>query len=133
MGRIITSKYVMQMQGFNYYITPSAYHGKVPSAKKFERMVMGYVVSTMPGFVNEDIGKRYGISIPSYACIRENRLGGLVKVEYLAPMFQVLPDPKDYPEIARVDWVKNDQISEEDATEGPFAFSQIKLDNYHRI
>jgi hypothetical protein len=102
MGRIVTSKYVLVMKGFaGCGVTDSCWSGRVPTLAKLERHVMAYVVSTMPGFANEPIGYKYGISTPSYACIRENRAGGRVMVEWKAPMFLVLPEPANYPEVAR--------------------------------
>lgn len=101
MGKTITPKYALYMTGTSYYMTPSAWKGRVPSPEKLEQEVMGYVVSTMPGFANEHIGEKFGIQIPSYACVKQNKPGGLILVEWRAPMFQVLPDPKDYPKVAK--------------------------------
>lgn len=101
MGKTITPKYTLHMTFQGYYDTPSAWKGRVPSPARLKQVVMEHVVSTLPGYVNEHIGEKFGIQIPSYACVKENWAGGRVLVEWKAPMFQVLPDPKDYPKVAK--------------------------------
>jgi len=96
-GRSTTPKYVLQMPG----MTDSAWSGRLPTESQLERRVMEYVVSTMPGFANEHIGRAHGISIPSYARVRVNKPNGPVMAEWRAPSFMVLPDPRDYPRVAR--------------------------------
>ena len=100
MSKTKIPKYSLEIGGFvNCAATPSAWHGKIPTVAAFERYVMEGVVMTMPGFINEQIGYTFGIQIPSYARIRRNVPGGKVMVEWKAPMFTVLPDPKDFPEL----------------------------------
>ena len=102
MGNITTPRYRLEVGGYiNCTEMPSAWKGRLPTVAALERHVMAGVVSTMPGFVNEHSGKVYGIQIPSYARVRENKRGGRVMVEWKAPMFTVLPDPADYPEVAK--------------------------------
>lgn len=96
MSRTITPKYTVQMQG----MTVAAWHGRLPNVSQLEKFVMEYVVSTMPGFCNEHIGLAHGISIPSFAQIRRNG-GEWILVEWCAPMFMVLPDPANYPNVAK--------------------------------
>jgi hypothetical protein len=81
--------------------TPSAWKGRIPTVAALERHVMAGVVPNMPGFAKRNIGRPFGIQIPSYARIRENKSGDRVMAEWKAPMFQVLPDPDDCPEVAR--------------------------------
>ena len=103
MSKTKIPKYVCEMHGLHGLpVQYSIWRGKLPSPAKLQRHVMCYVVSTMSGYANEHIGNRYGISIPTYACIRENIPSGEAKVEWRAPAFLVLPDPKDYPEVQRV-------------------------------
>ena len=100
MGRAIATKYVLEMGGFvNHAATPSSWKGRIPTVSQLQRLVLAEVVSTMPGFVNEHIGYRFGIQIPSFARIRRNVPGGEIMVEWKAAMFQSLPDPNDYPEV----------------------------------
>lgn len=101
MGRTITPKYVLEFSGGNYRQTPSVWKGRIPNEKKLEQIVMEYVVSTYSGFCNEEIGQKFGISIPSRAVIRENKPNGSVLVEWRAPMFLALPEAKDFPRVAK--------------------------------
>ena len=105
MGRITTPKYILRMSGFrNSTHTPSAWKGKLPTVQQLEQIVMEYVVSTMPGYCNEHIGKAYGIEIPSRATVCRNvQLAdeSQAMVEWKAPAFLTLPDPKDYPNVAK--------------------------------
>jgi len=103
MGRTNTPKYVLDMTGFiNHGRTPTVWKGRIPTVAQLERVVMAECVSTMPGFVNQHIGNAFGIQFASYACVRENKRDGKVLVEWKATMFQVFPEPKDYPEVAKV-------------------------------
>ena len=102
MGRTTTPKYVVEMSGFHrLHDFQSAWHGRAPSVAKLEQYVMEYVVSTMPGFCNERIGQAYGINMPSRAIVRENKPVWRILAEWKAPAFMVLPDPADYPKVAR--------------------------------
>lgn len=78
-------------------ISPSIWVGRIPTVARLERFVMEYVISTMPGYANEHIGQAFGIQVPMYACVREN--GGPVLVEWRAPLFIVLPNPADFPDL----------------------------------
>ena len=104
MGKHTTPRYSLEIGGFlNHAVTASAWQGKIPTIAALERYVMAGVVMTMPGFINETIGYTFGIQIPSYARIRQNKPGGRVMVEWKAPMFMALPDPKDFPELMTMD------------------------------
>jgi hypothetical protein len=99
----IAPKYVLEMTGLNYLQTPSCWKGRVPSVAKLEREVMAFVVSTYEGYANEHIGKYYGIQIPARAVVRENKgFGAKIIVEWKAPMFMVLPNAEDYPEVKKI-------------------------------
>jgi hypothetical protein len=102
MGRTVTPKYVVELGGF-LRLNPfqSAWKGRVPSIAQLERHVMAYVVSTYAGYCNERTGQAYGVTIPSYAVVRENKPQGRALVEWRAPMFQVLPNAADYPDVAK--------------------------------
>lgn len=97
MGKTITPTNVIEIDG----CTPFAWRGRVPTKEKLEKFVMEYVVSTMPGFINERIGEIEGIRIPGYARVRRNVPGSPALVEWRAPLFILLPDPKDYPNVAK--------------------------------
>lgn len=78
-------------------------YGMEKLPKDMERFVMGGVVATMPGFINEHIGVAFGITIPARVTITA-QLGpkaGQVVREWKCPAFMVLPNPADYPEIAK--------------------------------
>ena len=87
----------------NHIETPSGWKGRIPTVAQLERFVMAGVVATMPGYHNEPIGYRYGVQVPSYARIRENKPGGRVMVEWKAPTFMCLPNPADFPEVCSMD------------------------------
>lgn len=101
MGKTITPKHVVQMNGTGCLGHIWRWKGRSPTIARLQRFVMEYVVSTMPGFCNEHIGRTHGITIPSYACVRVNCQGGAVLVEWKAPMFMLLPDPQDFPQVAK--------------------------------
>jgi hypothetical protein len=109
MSRTRTPKYVVEVQGFG----TMAWKGRVPTVEGLQKFVMEQVVSTMPGFCNEHIGLAHGISIPGYAEVylngEQNAAWPKPLVAWRAPMFMVLPDPKDYPNVAKADWLKEDQ------------------------
>jgi len=102
MSKSITPKYVLEMSGTSYHQTPSAWKGRVPTRSGLERYVMAFVVSTYKGYCNEQIGETFGIEIPSRAVVRENFHGGRILIEWKAPMFQVLPNAADFPEVGKV-------------------------------
>ena len=81
--------------------TPMAWKGRIPSVKALEKYVMEFVVSTMKGMCNEHIGLAYGVEIPSRVVVRRNNAYGEVMTEWTAPAFMVLPDPADYPNVAK--------------------------------
>lgn len=108
MGRVRTSKYALKMRfvrpvegGFQVVETSECWKGPLPTLKKLEHHVMSYVVSTMTGFANEHIGEQYGIQIPSVAAIIRNDGSGERVLVWKAPLFQVLPEAKDYPAVAK--------------------------------
>ena len=108
MSKSTTSKYALDMQGMTSTCWDAKWaktkYGKVlPTVAQLESFVMEYVVSTYPGYVNDHIGKAYGLKIPSFARIRMNG-GNEVKVEWKAPMFMVLPNAADYPAVAKVNF-----------------------------
>ena len=106
MGKSITPKYVLQMEGS----TDMCWDAKwakanlgsiLPTVKQLEEFVMAYVVSTYPGFINEHIGRAFGITVPSYARIKMNgELYGSI-IEWRAPAFLVMPNAEDYPNVAK--------------------------------
>jgi hypothetical protein len=103
MGRSRTCKYkVEEIYGRGAGRAPAVYGAdKLP--KDIERHVMCHVVSTMPGFINEEVGYRFGITIPAlvrFTAQTGNRAGEVVR-EWKCPSFMVLPDPANYPEVAK--------------------------------
>ena len=99
------SKYTVQGWDGNG-LTPEAYNCRkrntLPKTQEeFERWIMAGVVSTYPGYVNEHIGFAFGIKIPSRVTIRVNHVSGATIMDWKAPMFQVLPDAADYPNVAK--------------------------------
>ena len=101
MSRTHTPKYVIDVQGFG----TMAWKGRVPTVEDLQKFVMGLVVSTMLGFCNEHIGKAHGISIPGYAEIYRNGEHTadwpMPLVQWHAPKFMIMPDPKDFPNVAK--------------------------------
>jgi len=101
MGQVITPKYAIEFFGFQgFRQTPMGQRRRLTVAQ-LEQMVMEQVVSTYPGFVNEHLGKAYGIQIPSRVVLRENKAGGRVISEWKAPTFMVLPEAANYPKVAK--------------------------------
>ncbi len=105
MGKTVTPKYVIEMDGCSI----GTWKGRIPTLAQLEKHVMEYVVSTMPGLINEVIGYTNGIRVPRYARVRENRLGGAVKREWTAGRFQVIPAPADYTGVMRMEAFWTDQ------------------------
>ena len=59
---------------------------KLPKTEaEFERWIMAGVVSTYPGYVNEQNGERNGIKIPSRVTIRVNHVTGETIMDWKAP------------------------------------------------
>lgn len=80
----------------------TANRNKLPkTVEQFERWVMAGVVSTYPGYINKHIGFAFGIKTPSRVTIRVNHVTGETIMDWKAPMFQVLPDAADYPNVAK--------------------------------
>jgi hypothetical protein len=103
MGRSRTCKYkVEEIYGRGTNLAPAVYGAdKLP--KDIERHVMCNVVSTMPGFINEAVGYQFGITIPAlvrYTAQLGPKAGEVVR-EWKCPAFMVLPDPANYPEVAK--------------------------------
>ena len=102
MGRSYTTKYALEMTGFvGMAATPQCWKGKLPTVAQLEKLTMEYVVSTMPGYVNEDVGKAFGIQIPSLVRIVLNDGSRRTMVEWRAPKFLALPNPANYPAVAK--------------------------------
>jgi hypothetical protein len=82
-----------------------AWKGRVPTVEGLQKFVMEMVVSTMPGFCNEHIGNKHGLTIPGHAEIyyngAQNALWPTPLVAWRAPMFMVLPNPNDFPKVAK--------------------------------
>jgi hypothetical protein len=101
MSRSYTSKYVIEIQGFG----TRAWKGPIPTVDDLQKVVMEMVVSTMPGFCNEKIGKKHGLLIPGYAEIYLNGTQDALLPEpvvaWRASAFMVMPDPKDFPNVAK--------------------------------
>lgn len=88
MGRSITPKYVVHMEG----CTPACWwvreNGK-PTLDNLEKYVMAYAASLGASGVNSHISKSLGyVPYPRWARIRKNTKTGVVLAEWKAAMFQ---------------------------------------------
>jgi hypothetical protein len=101
MSRTRTPKYVVEVQGFGVM----AWKGRIPTVEGLQKFVMEMVVSTMPGFCNEHIGAKHGLTIPGHAEVylngEQNAMWPKPLVAWKAPMFMTLPNPADFPNVAK--------------------------------
>jgi len=103
MGRSRVCKYRVDMIfGRGTRMAPATF-GANELPKDIERHVMAGVVATMPGFINEQIGAAFGITIPARVTFtaQTGAKAGKVVREWTCPPFMVLPDANDYPEVAK--------------------------------
>jgi hypothetical protein len=89
MGRTITPKYALDMDGCTCMAWDTKRHGK-PTAAKLERVVMEYAKSLEAGGCNAHISQALGyIPYPRWARVRRNVWDGHTVAEWKAAMFQV--------------------------------------------
>lgn len=101
MGRSKVCKY--KVEEFHGRFTTPVVYGVDVLPKDINRHVACMVVATMPGYINESIGYDDGIKFPNLVryTAQTGANAGNVVMTWKMPSFLLLPDPNDYPEVAK--------------------------------